>query len=150
MSNALVPYSEVEKMAITGYEGLYSVTRDGRVWSHPNRLHNGIWLKQSLRKGYYFVDLCKGPKCTMYNVHRLVATTYIPNPENHPQINHKNGIKTDNCVDNLEWCNAKQNRQHAWDTGLQIVTQAKREASRRNAYTMLAKREKGRFIKELA
>ena len=125
---------------VPGYEGLYSVSEDGRVWSHANRLHQGKWLKQSLRNHYLSVDLCIGPKRKSWNVHRLVALAFLPNPDGLPQVNHKNSDKEDNRATNLEWCTASANKKHSWDAGTSIVTDAKREASRRNAYVMLAKR----------
>lgn len=125
---------------IAGYEG-YLVTDDGRVFALPNRIHHGKWLKLALKKGYPFVCLCVGPVVKQFTVHRLVASAFIPNPLNLPQINHKNGIKTDNRAENLEWCTAAQNKQHSWDIGTTTVTPAKRAASRRNAYHMLELRK---------
>ena len=62
--------------------------------------------------GYLRVALCENGKQKRVFVHRLVAMKYIPNPHNLPQVNHKNGIKTDNRVENLEWCTASENQQH--------------------------------------
>lgn len=120
---------------IVGYEGLYAVTEDGQVWAYPNRLHKGKFLKPSLRKGYPFVCLCKkGQKIIYKNIHRLVAECYLPNLDSLPQVNHKDSNKENNHVSNLEWCSASHNKKHSWDSGTSFVTEAKRQASRRNAY----------------
>jgi len=119
---------------VIGYEGLYAVTQDGKVWAYQNRLHKGKFLKPSLKKGYPFVCLCKGSKIVQKTVHRLVAEAYLPNPDNLPQVNHKDSNKENNNLSNLEWCTASENKKHSWDSGTSIVTEAKREASRKNAY----------------
>jgi hypothetical protein len=65
------------------------------------------------------VDLCKNGKKKTFLVHRLVATAFIPNPDNKPYINHINGNKTDNRLENLEWCTQSENMKHSYRTGLQ-------------------------------
>jgi hypothetical protein len=70
------------------------------------------------KKGYLKVILCQNNKRYNKKVHRLVALMFIPNPENKPEVNHKNGIKTDCRKVNLEWNTPKENRQHAFNTGL--------------------------------
>lgn len=97
---------------IEGYEGLYQVSNLGRVRSLGfDKWHKGRVLKQSFdsKDNYLFVGLHKDGKTKQKNVHRLVAETFIPNPNNLPCVNHINEIKTDNRAVNLEFCTIKYN-----------------------------------------
>lgn len=90
---------------IAGYEGLYAITDDGKVWSYKNNM----FLKPFLARGYFRVRLCKNGANKQILIHRLVAEAFLPNPKKLPQINHIDENKKNNCVDNLEWCDAKYN-----------------------------------------
>lgn len=113
---------------VKGYEGLYQVSDQGDVKSL--RKQSGtcyrkerILSKNRLTKdGYNQVRLAKDGVQKDFRVNRLIAQTFIPNPENKPTVNHKNGNKLDNCVENLEWMTREENMQHAYDNGLKKPT----------------------------
>ncbi len=116
-----LPRKPKECKYIKGFEGLYAVTKDGKVWSGPKSKvgkywsTKSRWMKQKTdRYGYKVVELSR----KSYTIHRLVALTYIPNPLNKKTVNHKNSIKDDNRVSNLEWMTNKENLQHASENGL--------------------------------
>ena len=103
-----------EWKTIENYEN-YQVSNFGRIKSleridNNNHLVKERILKQSTNKyGYQRIQLCKDGKPKIFSVHRLVAMAFIPNPNNYEQVNHKDECKTNNHVDNLEWCTAKFN-----------------------------------------
>ena len=101
--------------AITGYEGLYEVSDLGRVKS-LNYNHTGkekILKPQKTNNGYLRVDLCKDGKLKHSKVHRLVAEAFIPNPNNLETVNHKDEVKTNNTVSNLEWMSRVDNKRYS-------------------------------------
>lgn len=135
---------------IKGYEGLYQVSNLGRVRSldrYVKQNHNTKQLKKGKiiqptknHKGYLGLKLCKENTSKKVSIHRLVAQTFIPNLENKPQVNHIDGDKTNNRIENLEWCTNSENQIHAYKMGLNKVTEEQRRK--------ISQRQKGRKVTE--
>ena len=120
-------------LPIKGYEGFYEVSDSGQVRSqdrvvlgrdgvhYPRR---GRVLRPNLVKdlGYFAVSLWRDNVGSTHYVHRLVGETHIPNPETKLEINHKDGVRTNNSKSNLEWVTRSENAQHAVQTGLRTYT----------------------------
>lgn len=121
---------------VKGYEGLYKVSNLGRVKAIRNNL---IRKPRAGRHGYLYVNLCKNGVHKTFKIHRLVALHFIENPNNHPMINHKDEIKTNNIVDNLEWCDEKYNVNY----GTGLLRRAKTQTRKIIQYSI-----KGEIIKE--
>ena len=100
---------------VPGYEGLYQISNLGNVKS----LYSNKILKPSIDKyGYTRFSATKDKIQKTLIIHRLVAKLFIPNPNNLPQVNHKDGNKKNNCKNNLEWCTDSDNKKYAYKTGL--------------------------------
>ena len=103
---------EVEEWrTIPGYDG-YKISNHGRLWSQ--KLKRCLDLPED-KDGYYRTALWSNCKSKKFFIHRLVATVFLSNPENHPCVNHKDGNKQNNYVSNLEWCSVAFNNQHAFN-----------------------------------
>lgn len=111
---------------IPQYEGLYQVSNLGNAKSLDRLAKNRAKLKGKSIKlnadkfGYLRFTVTKGNKSKTLRIHRLVGILFIPNPLNLPAINHKDGVKSNNSKDNLEWCTDSDNKKHAYKTGLMI------------------------------
>ena len=112
----------IEEMKnIKDYKGEYEIKKNGRVWSYKRKK----FLKPMLTMdGYHRVSLYKEGKRKTYYIHRLVAQTFIPNPEGLPEVNHKDEDKSNNCVENLEWMSKIDN--------INYGTGSKRSAEKRS------------------
>ena len=97
---------------IKDFEGLYQISNLGRVRSIKNK--NRLLKPYIIHNGYCVISLCKDGIKFRKKIHRLVAESFIKNNLNKPQVNHKNGIKTDNFAGNLEWTTASENVRHCF------------------------------------
>lgn len=126
---------------IEGFEGYFQISNLGRVKSVKRILINSSNIKRTIKEkilsphmssnGYWMISLNKNRVVVKTSIHRLIAMAFINNPESKPCVNHINGIKTDNRIDNLEFVTASENIQHAYDTGL-IKASAKAKFGKEN------------------
>lgn len=113
-------------LPVKGWESYYEVSSIGRVrsvdkfiphWRGGKRIIKGRILRQFKRKEYLSVNLCINYNRMCADVHRLVATAFVKNPNNLSVTNHKDLNPRNNNADNLEWCTISHNTKHAWDNG---------------------------------
>lgn len=147
---------------IKGYEGLYQISNFGNVKSLDRYIINkngdkqyfpGKYLTQGVSDNYLKVTLSKSNKQRTFRVHILVARTFIPNPENKPEVNHMDGDKSNNRVDNLEWNTRSENELHAYKNGLAKPSDKQKQAVAKYAKENYSKKViqyslNGEFIKE--
>lgn len=120
---------------IPGFDDIYMISNKGNIISLGKiSSHSKVKTLKAYtdRDGYLRLPLRKNNTKRKYYVHRLVALAFIPNPENKPTINHKNGIKNDNRIENLEWATWSENNQHAYDTNLNTSFHCQGEKSYHN------------------
>ena len=105
----------IEWKDILGYEGKYRVSTSGEIYSEiSGKILKQFYRGSSPNNKYLVINLCKNNKQKTASVHRLVAQAFIPNPNNLPCVNHIDGNKDNNCVENLEWCTYSENNYHAF------------------------------------
>ena len=124
---------------VPGYEGLYVISSDGKLLSFAH----GLMHPRKDADGYYYTSLCKNGRLTCRRVHRIVAEAFVPNPDGKPTVNHRNEIKTDNRVCNLEWATVAE--QNAYGTRTMRAAQHHRGGAQKKPVLMYEKN--GTFIK---
>lgn len=124
---------------LKGYEGLYEVSSLGRIKSLPKQrgtnykcyIPERIMSSKDNGNGYHQIALSKNSRKTTLYVHILVASHFVDNPDNLPEVNHDNGDKSCNESWNLKWCTRKANEEHAWKTGLKSMRGDNHHSSKR-------------------
>lgn len=120
----------------------YCISKDGVVC---NTKRNKQIKPQKDRYGYIFVQLWENAKNKKFKVHRLIAIYYIENPYNKSQVNHINGIKDDNRIENLEWVTSSENQYHAIKIGLRKTSVKQRETAKKLKSMPVLNKETGIF-----
>lgn len=124
----------------------YMISNKGRVWSKTKIVSSprGKYLKKGRilkshddKRGYLKIDLINEKGRKSYKIHRLVAEAFLKNPELKREVNHINGIKTDNEVSNLEWVTSKENKTHAWNIGLYKKQNGLKFSGEKNGFSKL-------------
>jgi hypothetical protein len=131
---------------IKGFEN-YSIDEKGRVWSHVIQR----FIKHQMnRYGYLTVKLSNNGKKMHKSVHRLVAEAYLDNTENKKEVNHIDGIKTNNNLENLEWATRSENAKHSWNNGLQKHSQKRLDAVREKISIIVLDLQTGVYYNSIA
>lgn len=118
---------------IRGFENLYQISNLGKVKSLKYGKEKVLRPKRT-RGDYLSIGLYKDKKCYTFRIHRLVADTFIPNPLNKEEVNHKNKNKKDNRLINLEWCTRKENIEHRGFVGAKELKELKEKINRAIEY----------------
>lgn len=135
---------------VVGYEGLYQVSNLGNVKSFKKD-KNGVLLKPGKNtSGYLFVILYKNINKKCITIHRLVMLSFKKNISNKLEINHINGVKYDNRIENLEWCTSSENQLHAYKIGLKTAKGENHNRSKLTNEQVLLIRNDNRTHKEIA
>jgi hypothetical protein len=136
---------------VKDYEGLYFLNENGNIFSYPKKTRKGIReiFPMKVGFGYMQIDLCKNGKIKRHLVHRLMAKTFIKNECNKEQVNHINGIKNDNRLENLEWNTRSENQLHSIRLGLRTTVGEKNSQSKINSEQVLLILNDKRAYKEI-